>query len=109
MVEVMTQVGCRSTHMDTTLGHHIQGWVGASSVEQWYADGHGDAWGSVIVCWTTLWSGSASHHIEYMWGVTGVVTLVGHRMVQDCIVIAGGIQWCIGTGLWHTVACQGVQ
>jgi len=34
MVEVMIQVRCKSMHMDTTLGHHIQGWVGASSMEQ---------------------------------------------------------------------------
>lgn len=73
-VEVMILVGCRSTHMDTTLGHHIEGWVGAFSVELWFTDGHEGTWGCVIVCWTALWSESASHHIEYVWGVTGVVT-----------------------------------
>ena len=61
-MEVMIPVGCESTHRDTTLGHLIRGWVGASSVEHWFVDGYGDTWGS------------ASHHIEYMRRVTGAVT-----------------------------------
>jgi len=74
IVEVMIQAGCGPTHMDTNLGHPIQGWVGASSMEHGSVDGHGDVWGCVVVCWTVLSSGSVSHRIEYMQGVTGTVT-----------------------------------
>lgn len=73
-------------------------------MEQWSTDGHGDTWGCVVVCWTMLGSGSASHHTEYMRGVSGIVTQVGHRTVQDGIAVAEGIQWCTGVGhsvQWH--------
>ena len=43
MMEVMIPVRCGPVHRDTTLGHLIRGWVGASSVEHWSANGHGDA------------------------------------------------------------------
>ena len=33
MVEVMILIGCGPTRRDTALGHHIQGCVGASSIE----------------------------------------------------------------------------
>lgn len=33
-VEVMIPIRCVPTHRDTTLGHHIQGCVGASIIEQ---------------------------------------------------------------------------
>lgn len=87
-VKVMIRVGCKPTHMDTALGHLIQGLVGTSSVEQWSANGHGDAWGCVVVCWTVMWNGSASHCIEYMRGVTATMTLAGQRTIQDGIAIA---------------------
>lgn len=87
-VEVMILVGCKPTHMDTTLGHHIQGWVGASDVEKWSADGHGDTWWCVIVCWIVLWRGSTSHRIDYIRGETGAVAC---RMILDGIAIARGI------------------
>lgn len=48
-------------------------------MEHWSADGHEDAWRS------------ASHRIEYIQGVTGVVTQVRHRTTKDGIAIAGGI------------------
>lgn len=104
-VEVMIQVGCEPTHMDTSLGHHIHEWVGEYSMEQWSADGHGDAWGSVIVCCTTLWRGIASHHIEYMQGVIGAVTQDGTRWYshsREYLVV-------YRDRLWHTLACGGVQ
>ena len=81
MVEVMILIMCGLTHRDIALGHHIQGCVGVSRVEKWSTGGHGDAWWCVVVCWTALWSGSASHCIEYMQRVTGTVTQPGHRMV----------------------------
>ena len=55
-----------------------------------------------------MWSGSASHRIEYMQGVTGAVTQVGHRTIHDGIAIAGSIKWCTGTGCivqWHVEEC----
>ena len=74
MVEVMILIRCGLTHRYTTLGHHIQGSVGASSIEQWTTGGHGDAWWCTIVCWIALWCKSALHHIEYTRGVTGALT-----------------------------------
>ena len=73
-VEVMISIGGGPTCRDTTLGHHIQGCVGASSIEHWSTGEHGDAWWCVVVCWMALQSGSASHRSEYMRGVTGAVT-----------------------------------
>jgi len=73
-VEVMIPVGCEPTRRDTALGHHIQGCVGSSSVEQWSTGGHGDAWWCVVVCWIVLQSGNASQCSEYMQGVTGAMT-----------------------------------
>lgn len=104
MVEVMILIGCGLTCRDIAIGHHIQGFVGASSVEQWSIGGHGDAWWCPIVCWNALWSGSASHRSEYMRGVTGVMKQVGSKTVQDGIAAAKGIQHCIGVGCdvkWH--------
>jgi len=98
MVEVMILIGCGLTHIDTALGHHIQGCVGAYNIEQWPTGGHGYAWWCVIVCLTVLRSGSASHRSEYMRGVIGAVTQVGSKMVQDGIIADKGIPQCTGVG-----------
>ena len=95
-MKVMVPIEYGSTYMDTTLGHHTLGCVGASIIGQWPVDGHGDAWGCVVVCRTSLWSRSASHRIEYMRGVTCVAMQDGHMMVQDNIAVVGGIHWCTG-------------
>ena len=42
-VEVMVLIEYGTKHMDTTLGHHTMGYVGASIIGQWSVDGHGDA------------------------------------------------------------------
>jgi len=68
-------------HIDLKLGHSIQWHAGLWSKEQGLAKEHGDARRCVVVCWTALWSGSASHRIEYIWGVTGTLTQVGHRPI----------------------------
>lgn len=75
------------------------------SVEQWPAEEHGGVWWCAVACWFTLWSKrSDSHCIEYTWGVSNIVTLVGHEMMQDGAAIARGIQQCIVVGRdvqWH--------
>ena len=77
----MILIECGLTRRYIALGHHIQGCVGASSVEKLSTGGHGDACWCVVVCCTALQSGSASHRNEYMRGVTGAVTQAGHRNV----------------------------
>ena len=42
--EMMIPIGGGPTCRDTTLGHHIQGCVGASSIEQWTTGGQRVAW-----------------------------------------------------------------
>ena len=74
VVEVMVMIEYGPMHMDTALGHRTLGRVGASIIREWFVDGHGDALRCVVICWTALWSTSASHHIEYMRGVTGAAT-----------------------------------
>jgi len=91
MVEVMILIECGLTHIDIALGHHIQGYVGAYSIEQWSTSGHEDAWRCVVVCCIVLRNGSASHRSEYMQGVTSVVTQVGSRTILDGIAVAEGI------------------
>ncbi len=100
----MILIGCGLTRKNVALGHHIQGYVGAYSVEKWSTSGHEDAWWCAVVCCTMLRSGSASHRSEYMLGVTGVVTQVGSRTVPDGIAVAEGILQCTGVGRsvqWH--------
>ena len=62
--EVMIPIGGGPTCRDTTLGHHIQGCVGASSIKQWATSGHGVVWWCTVVCGTALWSRSVLHRIE---------------------------------------------
>ena len=78
--------------------------MGASTIEQSSTGGHGDAWWCVVVCWTALRSGSASHRSEYMRGVADAMTQVGSRTVPDGITATEGIQQCTGVGRcvqWH--------
>ena len=63
-VETMIPIGGSPTGKGIALGHHIQGCVGASSIEQWTAGGHGVAWWCTVVCGTALWSRSVLHRIE---------------------------------------------
>ena len=98
VVEVMVPIEHGPMHMDTTLGHHTMGRVGEFIIGQWSVDGHGDAWGCIVVCQTALWSRNASHCIEYMRGVIGASTQDGHMTVQDSIVVIDGIHWCTGAG-----------
>ena len=98
-MEVMIPIGGGPTRRDTTIGHHIQGCVGESNIEQWTTGGHGGAWWYTVVCWIALWSKSVVHHIEYTRGVTGTLTQTGHRTVQCGIAIAGDILWCTETSL----------
>ena len=90
-VEMMIPIGGGPTCSGTTLGHHIQGCVGASSIEQWTTCGHGVAWWCTVVCGTALWSRSVLHHIENTRGVTNAWTQTGHEMVQGGTAVAGGI------------------
>ena len=91
-VEMMIPIGGSPTCRGTALGHHIQGCVGASSIEQRTASGHGVAWCTTVVCGTALWSRSVLHHIESTQGETNAWMQSGHDMVQGGTTIAWGIQ-----------------
>ena len=81
-LETMIPIGGSPTCRGTALGHHIQGCVGASSIEQWTIGGHGVAWWCTIVCGTALWSRSVLHRIEDTRGVTYRQGMRRYRVVQ---------------------------
>lgn len=96
-------------HTYPILGHITQWCAGLCNEELWPAEEHGDTWWYTTVCRLALWGRrSDSHHIEDVWGVTGAVTQVGHRTIQDGVAVAGSIPWCTKTGCgiqWHVDEC----
>ena len=74
MMEMMIPIGGSPTCRAIALVHHIQGCVGASSIEKWTTGGHGVAWWCTVVCGTALWSRGVLHHIESTQGVTDAWT-----------------------------------
>ena len=103
-VETMIPIGGIPTCRGIALGHHIQGCVGASCIEQWTTGGHGVAWWCTVVCGTSLWSRGVLHQIESTQGETNAWTKSGHEMVQGGTTVAWGIQQYTGVCLsvqWH--------
>ena len=107
-METMLPIGGSPTCRGTTLGHHIQGCVGASSIERWIAGGHGVAWWCTIECGTALWSRSILHHIESMRRVTDAWTRSGHEMVQGANGIQQYTEVCLSVQ-WHVEECMDDQ
>lgn len=104
--------GCGLMHIDPIPGHNTEWCAGLCNEEKWPAEEHGDTWWYTTACQFTMWARrSDSHCIEDMWGVTSAVTQAGHKMVQDGIDVAWGIQWCTRTccGIhWHVKECGGI-
>ena len=81
-VEVTMTFGCGLTHIVSAFGHHIQGWVGAYSSEQWPIEEHRDAWLFIVACWGAFWSRRRdSHRTKYTQGVSVTVTQGGYETI----------------------------